>query len=95
MRTEAESCAHESARLEQAAAKLHGLSVELDGRRRDLLETRKAAAAEHACKRCGLVVRGNEGHFVPWCVIVRLAIFSMKTTKALLRKAFNTLEFCI
>lgn len=53
MRAEAEACTHEAARLEQAAAKLHALSVELYGRRTVMLETRKIEAAEETAKRWG------------------------------------------
>lgn len=51
MWAEAEACTHEAVRLEQAAAKLHALSVELDGRRTAMLETRKIEAAQETAKR--------------------------------------------
>lgn len=52
MRVESDCCSYEVARLEPAAAKLHALSVELNARREGLLESRKAAAAQDAQKRC-------------------------------------------
>lgn len=51
MRAESEACAHEAVRLDQATAKLHTLSGELDGRRKAMLETRKAEAAEETSRR--------------------------------------------
>ncbi|CAM9280571.1 unnamed protein product [Scytosiphon promiscuus] len=46
-----DACAHEAVRLEQATAKLHALSGELEGRRNTMLETRKAEAAEEKSTR--------------------------------------------
>ena len=51
MRAEAETCAQDAVRLDQAAAKLHAVSVELDGRRSSLLESRKMAVADEATRR--------------------------------------------
>ncbi|CAM9897162.1 unnamed protein product [Pylaiella littoralis] len=51
MRAEAEASARGAVRLEQAATKLHALSVELDGRRTAMLETRKIEAAEETARR--------------------------------------------
>lgn len=51
MRTEAEACAQEAARLDQAAAKLHALSAELETRRAALLKAREVEAAEETARR--------------------------------------------
>lgn len=51
MRTEAEACALEASRLDQAAAKLHALSAELETRRAALLKTREVEAAEETTRR--------------------------------------------
>lgn len=51
MRSETAHCTREVARLEHGAAKLHSLSMELDGRRSSLLDTRTKEAAEEAIKR--------------------------------------------
>lgn len=51
MRAEAEADAREAARLNQAAAKLHTLSGELDGRRTAMLEARNVEAGEETARR--------------------------------------------
>ena len=63
MRTESNNCAREAARLELAAAKLHSLSLELDGRHSEVLKSRKDAAAKELKKR-----------FVVSCVTLQLRV---------------------
>ncbi|CAM9217974.1 unnamed protein product, partial [Discosporangium mesarthrocarpum] len=51
MCSEMEHCEREISRLDSAASRLQALSVELDGRRKTLLEQRAEAAAREAAKR--------------------------------------------
>lgn len=52
MRTENEHCVKEVARLELAASKLRTLCVELESRRKEMLDERAVAAAEADAHRC-------------------------------------------
>lgn len=78
MRTEAEACVVESGRLEQAATKLHSLRIELDARRSALLESRKAAVADEAARRCVYVFVWGRGGVTSPCKKFLIGICSAR-----------------